>query len=740
MKQSAFIPVYALTLLLSASLLFSVQPLFSRMILPLLGGTPQVWNTAMLFFQVVLLAGYGYAHLSSRFLSLRLQVAVQLALLGIFTLFLPLAIPAGWIPPATEDPTLWQLSVMAAAVGGPFFVLAGSAPLFQHWFSRSGHKDAGNPYFLYGASNLGSMSALLAYPFIIEPLLNLQAQTHVWMMGYFALIMMVMLCGAFIWNARNSPLAATEEDHTVVTWRQRGLWLLLAFVPSSLMLGVTTYITTDIASVPLLWIIPLSLYVATFILVFARRQYIPRRVIMLVHGLLVIGLIPQLLELNIPLTLLVVFHMALFFFSALACHTELAALRPSARHLTEFYLVMAVGGALGGFFNAIIAPNFFIVPLEYGMALAVACFLRYAANGLPSLHFNARNAGIVVAVIAIAASSYFSDMLFARGVMAFAIVCGLLWVIEKRFTFAIALAGIFILLPPGDVSNKVDGSTLLLQDRNFFAVMRIYDNNQGQRVLLHGTTLHGEQLRDPRRRNIPLSYYGVNSPIRNIFSYLGKNDGQQNVAVIGLGVGTMSCYARQGRNFDFFEIDPDIVRIAQNPDYFTYLAECGSPYSVILGDGRLTLQKQPDHSYDAVIIDAFSSDNIPIHLLTIEAIQTYLQKLKAGGMIVFHISNRYLDLEPVLAQAAKDLNLTAYAKVSKSAPVDGTEVKTKPAHYVAFLTNEAPAEYLQARQWGEAKFRDNVRTWTDSYSNILSAFGNDSVSARYKEQKQRAKQ
>ena len=379
-----YVPVYALTLLLSALLLFAVQPMFSKMILPLLGGAPQVWNTAMMVFQLLLLSGYAYAHGTSRFLPVRIQAVLHIVLLAIFLTVLPIAIPTDWSPPDTQDPTLWQISLMAVTVGGPFFLLSGSAPMLQHWFAKTDHAHADNPYFLYGASNLGSMSALLAYPFFIEPLLDTAQQSYVWMIGYGGLMAMMLLSALLVWRAAgaSSQKSIDQTAHEPITMKRRLTWLVLAAVPSSLLLGVTSFITTDIASVPLLWIIPLALYVSTFIIVFARRPIISRERAMILFGAVLAVTMMSMIRFSGHNFFIMGMHYLLFFTAALACHSELAALRPGTSRLTEFYLFMSLGGAIGGILNALIAPKFFILPLEYAAALALACGLRYASGTL----------------------------------------------------------------------------------------------------------------------------------------------------------------------------------------------------------------------------------------------------------------------------------------------------------------------------------------------------------------------
>ena len=729
MNFRLYIPVYSLTLLLSAALLFSVQPMFSKMILPMLGGTPQVWNTAMLFFQVMLLGGYAYAHGTTRFLNIRLQAVLHVFLLLVFLMVLPIAIPPGWEPPTDSDPTLWQLSLMAITVGGPFFVLAASAPMLQRWFTNSGHPDAGDPYFLYGASNLGSMTALLAYPSVIEPLWALPRQSEIWACGYILLIACTLFAAFLIWNSKQTkkPAQRKAANDEAITWKRRLKWLILAFIPSSLMLGVTTFITTDIASVPMLWILPLALYVGTFIIVFAKTRLISKQNIMLIQGFLMIALIAQMILFTPVPGLLIVFHMLVFFFSALACHTELADSRPRATHLTEFYLIMSFGGALGGFFNAIIAPQFFIIPLEYALALGAACFMRYASKREKFPRSFSTDVMIALGVIALVFITSNIDRhshVTAQGILTFGIVMCLSFLIEKRWLFAMAICGSLMFYPPGYQWGRFLFEKIAHQDRSFFGVIKVVDANNGQRILLHGTTNHGTQALDKKHKMTPMSYYSPASPISDAFSLLNKKTGKQNVAVLGLGIGVTACFKKKDREFDFFEIDPKVAQIAENPEYFTFLSDCGSPYEIILGDGRLTLENMPDNYYDLILLDAFSSDNIPVHLLTLEAIELYFKKLKKDGILIFNISNNYLDIEPVLAKTAEHMNLAGYARLSDEGKIEGTNFQYYHAHFLVLSRNKNLSEALEGLDWTRAEPRDGVNLWTDQYSNIFSVLGN----------------
>lgn len=758
MRMRLYIPVFSLTLLLSASLLFSIQPMFSKMILPLLGGTPQVWNTAMLFFQMTLLAGYAYAHGTSHFLNIRTQAIIHIALLVLFFFVLPFGIPDGAMPSGNEDPLWWQIGLMVTVIGGPFFVLSGSAPMFQRWFAGTDHPDANNPYFLYGASNLGSMASLLAYPFLIEPAADLQTQAWGWMIGYAALIIFCVFAAILAWNAnsglkkQNLEAPVTQDLAMGVTWKQRGFWLLMAFLPSSLMLGVTTYITTDIASVPLLWIIPLSLYVATFIIVFARKQIISKENLIWVFGLILVLLVTKTVAYNdIPPLVFVTLHLILFFFAALLCHQELADSRPNSKYLTEFYLIMSIGGALGGVFNALIAPKLFFIPVEYPIILLMICFIRYVKlpeyslsnsirtfyNGMirsPSetlLNLKYLGAAFLFAIIiTLAVFTEAEHTLPAVAVFIFA--AGLL-IIRSRWLLGLCLAIVFISTPPGYELEGTVLNNLKYQDRNFFGVLRVTDYDLAKiRVLMHGTTTHGSQPLEEEKRLEKISYYSSKGPFFDIFSELDKKQGPQKVAVIGLGIGVMACYTHPDRHFDFYEIDPAVVEVAENKELFTYLSDCGSPYDILLGDGRLRIQDQPDGTYDVITLDAFSSDNIPVHLLTLEALELYRKKLKPDGVLLLHISNNYLDLEPVVASAAKQMGLVSLAKIGPTPEVaDASELPIYHTHLITLLPQDHDLNYLTDNGWTEGITSPSSKYWTDQYSNIFSVLGQTVSKARF---------
>lgn len=749
-----YIPVFSLTLLLSAALLFSIQPMFSKMILPLLGGTPQVWNTAMLFFQIVLLMGYAYAHITSKFLAIRTQAILHIALLVLFFFVLPFGIPEGSLPHENENPQLWQLGIMATVIGGPFFVLSGSAPMFQRWFSGIDHPDAQNPYFLYGASNLGSMASLLAYPVLIEPNLDLAAQAYNWMIGYGALILFCVGAAALAWQAK-TPTNITEDTDTqeTITWSRRGFWLLCAFLPSSLMLGVTSYITTDIASVPMLWILPLALYVGTFIIVFARKDIINKNGLIWVQGALLFLLITKTLVFNnIPPLALVSLHFALFFASALLCHKELADSRPGTKHLTEFYLIMSLGGALGGVFNALLAPVIFTIPLEYPLILVAITAMRYVddkessfRNALRTTFTGLRNepidtlmapkyiGAILMTLLIITLHETGNHNLNAEPMIAAVVFLVGITLIQTRWILAIFLVATLSFNPIGYALNGIGDIKYIHQERNFFGVLRVVDSGKDKiRVLLHGTTTHGTQPLAEDQKLMPVSYYGLRSPYAETFDYLKTRPGDQKIAVLGLGIGVMACYTHPGRSFDFYEIDPAVIELAENKDYFTYLSDCGSPYEVILGDGRLRILEKPDNYYDIIVLDAFSSDNIPVHLLTLEALKMYRTKLKENGILALHISNNFLDLEPVLTTAAQHLQLKSIAKIGPDIKtVEDSDLPLYLSHLFLMLPPEFDTAPFAKNGWSAGMRFEHSRYWTDQFSNVFSVLGKRASLARY---------
>ncbi len=725
MIKRLYLPVYAVTLTLSAFLLFAVQPLFGKMLLPLLGGSPQVWNTAMVFFQAALLAGYGYAHLTTKLLNVRQQALLHLTLMALFLIVLPIAIPEGWEAPMENGyPIFWQLGLMTMAVGGPFFVLAASAPLLQRWFSHTDHQHADDPYFLYAASNLGSMTALLSYPVLVEPFLGIAGQSTVWAAGYALLALFIIAAAFMVWHKGKEAGVTLKATNTEPpSWPLRLTWLLLAFIPSSLMLGVTTFITTDLSAVPMLWIIPLAMYVGTFIIAFSRSFKPPMKLVLNIHAAFLIIVLSLFVRDYLSLKIIVVaFHLLLFFFSALLCHMELAARRPSTAYLTEFYLIMALGGVLGGIFNALLAPLIFTIPIEYALILAAVTLVRYMGDKDQKFRvFRKRSECLGESVFA---TTVFLSALLAAffwksgsiGLMAIVLsITVLIPLRHKRVAFAAAVAATLLVHPGyswGLLNNPVHVG------RNFFGLMVVSDSFDKQaRIFMHGTTLHGIQSKLEKYKLTPLSYYYPKGPAGDIFRNLDTRPSPQRVAALGLGSGTIACYAHKNRHFDFYEIDPDVVAIAQNPELFTFLSDCGSPYDIVPGDARLQIKKAPNKSYDLIFLDTFSSDNIPVHVITTDAFRIYLDKLKPGGVIAVHISNRFLDLAPVLNAQARALGMTALFTARKGGIVDDTKMRYVASIYAVLAKEpETLVPFITSQKWKTSPHIID-HAWTDDYAN-----------------------
>ncbi len=733
------------TLFVSAALLFSVQPMIAKMLLPLLGGTPAVWNTCMLFFQAVLLAGYAYALFISRW-PFRRQLSLQLLLLIFAFVSLPIGLSSSWVNsvPATGNPSIWLLTCLSALVGLPFFIISSNGPLLQKWFSQTGFTSAQDPYFLYSASNAGSFIALLAYPVLLEPNLSLRSQSRVWSTGYAVLVILVGACGFVLWRIHKkhfsrvplpTPLTASPADPDLLSDGQRAVvpfarrrvrWLLLAFVPASLMLGVTNYISTDIASVPLLWVIPLALYLLTLVIAFAKRQLISLRVlVLLLPGLTLVFMLIYLMDIAAGPALMVSFNLIYFFVAALTCHIQLAAERPSTTHLAEFYFWMSLGGVLGGVVNALLAPVIFNSVLEYPLVMLLACLLlpssdkrgdagraRWMDVVLPAsvLLFTLM---LALVVNKVASSSVVGPL------VAFALPMSIIYAFRKQpLRFALCLGAIML----AATFVPVAGKRILHAERNFFGVLRVEENeSKTMHSLIHGSTLHGRQFTSGDRRCEALSYFHRTGPLGQVFAAFQSSVAPKEVAIIGLGTGAAAVYAQPNERWTFYEINPAVVNIARNPQYFTYVVDCQQvPFNVVLGDARLKFRDAPNASYGLIVLDAFSSDAIPIHLITQQAIDLYLSKLAPGGFLVFHVSNRNLDLGPVVADLARSRNLRCI-KMDDPMPIP-IEGKT-PSEWVAMARSSTDLAGLSTATNARVLTGDEHRkVWTDDFSNILSVF------------------
>jgi hypothetical protein len=734
--------LFTATTFLSAFLLFFIQPMFAKMVLPLLGGAPSVWAVALLFFQGALLVGYGYAHLLVRYVPAAQTGFVHLALSALAFLALPIAIPAGWSEPPLIDPYFWQLSLFAVAIGLPFVAVSANAPLLQAWFARTGQAGSSDPYFLYAASNLGSLIALLGYPFLFEPALGLKALASIWTGGFAALVLAIAACFLVVRSRATTSggeLAQVSGDagpaRADPDWITRATWVGLAFVPSALLTAFTTHVATDVASAPLIWVIPLTLYLATFVVVFRERALIPRPILLTLHAVAVILALLQLSQTEKETWFYSAgFGVAAFVTATLVAHRTLYEARPDARHLTEFYLWMSAGGVLGGIFAALIAPQIFAEVFEYPLLLALSFACRPGALDLRSESKRSLIA-LLAMVIGVAILIHWGPSLASyyqldfRGwgstaaiAAAFALVGFAIWRHPPHLLFvAMSLYLAVVLLPSGVHRGNAQ--------RSYFGVYRVIQSSDGQyNVLQHGTTLHGAQRIRDKEGNLvasttPATYYHPYSPMASAIRLTGFLAAQARlepkIGVIGLGTGALACHSASGETWRFFEIDPVVVSIA-NSKKFTYLANCQPDAHIILGDARLTFANEPDESYDLVIVDAFSSDAIPVHLLTAEALRTYAAKVKPMGAVVLHISNRYLDLEQVLAATFPTIGGLHAVTVEDTTPEDGYVVTSSTV--VIYAKSMHAIDRFRiipgARNMPEPK----VQPWTDDFSDILGPF------------------
>lgn len=831
-QAALLVAVFTLAIFLNAALLFAVQPMFTKMVLPLLGGSPAVWNTCLLFFQTALLGGYLYAHLTSRWFSPRRQALLHIGLMAVALLVLPISIPEGWTPPTGTMPIPWLLALLAVSLGLPFVLLSAGAPMLQRWFASTNHPAATNPYFLYAASNLGSFVALLSYPFVIEPRLRLSEQSVSWLELYYVLLALIAVCAVSVrllrreangpevvipepssgsaasppslfepvgqeagaepavrttsrvefvasplppaspgagegtadagsegWvrepsaaanhepspgsaNIRRPALGGTlrmmsqqrpsiidvlftdppPREPTIVpdrAWRLR--WVLLAFAPSSLLVGVTTYISTDIASIPFLWVVPLSLYLLTFVLVFAKRPLLPR--VLMLHVQLVLGLVLMVLIClgsSLRIVPQSIWHLLAFFVTALVLHRELAESRPQAAYLTEFYLWMSFGGVLGGVFNVIVAPTLYNTLIEYPFALVIAFGLRPGVGG--SYGRRALTLDLVLpALVLLGVWAGYQlpkppTEWFRQGealyLAAWAALVLLFW--KRPLRLALGAGALYA----GSALNATADLEILLQRRSFFGVYRVRRIVE-YHVLQHGTTNHGGQSRQAARALEPLTYYHREGPMGDIFANIATDVPQRNVAIVGLGTGTTACYGREDERWNFYEIDPLVVRIARTPSLFTYLRDCPPEIVITLGDARLSLAREPDNHFDLIVLDAFSSDAIPVHLLTREALAMYLSKLRDGGAIAFHISNRYLDLRPVLLALANDARVPGVMGDLSTDDEDRVRLWYGSRWVVIAKEPATLSGLLALDNWHHLSAVQAGRVWTDDYSDVL---------------------
>ncbi len=737
--------VFTISMFVSATLLFLVEPMLAKMVLPMLGGTPAVWNTCLVFFQAVLLAGYLYAYAATKWLGRRTQIAVHIGLALTPLAVLPLHIPIGWEPPTQNSPVLWMLGMLLVAVGLPFFLLSSSTPMLQRWFSRSGHESAGDPYFLYAASNAGSLVGLLGYPLLLEPTLRLSVQSHLWSYGYIAFLVLTTACGALVWRARPETAAVQDAAREVdseadrgTAWRQRFRWIAFAFVPSSLMMGVTTALTSDVPAIPLFWVLPLALYLLSFVLVFAKRPPISHEwPIRRLPLLILAALYPIVSKTKLPLLVLILLYLAVLFAVALVCHGELARSRPKVSRLTEFYLWMSFGGVLGGVFNALIAPVIFSTVVEFPLILVLAALLRPPIDQKTELPAKMakvkRNDWLLPIALGTCMAAVIAGLTHlglrpGRSLNILIFGYSMLWCLsfgKRPLRFA---AGVAALLAASSLYTGPFGEILHIE-RNFFGVLRVTDSPNGRlRYLFNGGTLHGAQSLEPAQRLEPLTYFTRSGPAGSILTamqakkYYGSAAETRKArwAVVGLGAGSMACYLQPGESLTYFEIDPLDVRIAQDPKYFTFLRDCAPEAKIVLGDARLKLRGAQDSSYDLIVLDAFSGDMIPMHLLTKEVLALYLRKLAPGGIVAFHISNLYLRLAPTLGALAHDSGLVCLMRDDFAVSPMQASAGKFPSQWLVMARSRADLGALATDpHWTPLNVPPGTQVWTDDYSNLL---------------------
>jgi hypothetical protein len=716
----------------------------------------------MLFFQIALLAGYLYAHLLSTRFGPRAQVGIHAALLLLACVALPLALPRGFEDPGAKPPLVWLLGFLTLSIGLPFFVLAATGPLVQRWFSNTNHPHAKDPYFLYAASNVGSLAGLLLYPFVVEPSLPLLtpgaslarlhllpwSQSTLWTVGYLAAGVLVIGSGIAMLR-RPAEIAVTRikpEVRSKALRFERLHWLALAAIPASLVLGATQFITTDVAVVPLFWVVPLAAYLLSFALAFSRRTWLPERFWGIALAVLATGVALSFWVSTPPHTRwLLSLHPVVVFTAGMACHRRLAALAPPPSRLTEFYLCIATGGVLGGAFNAIAAPVIFPDIMEYPLAIVAACLVYPAVASGDDMRARILDFALPMALAAVALALPLilgnagpAQSQQVRLVQALIPCLLALTFVPRPHRFALALALLFAI---GWKQAWKEG-TVIYRERTFFGMLHVIEH-AGPTVLIpgepgdvrpriryrsfvHGTTRHGTQGLSEELRRVPTSYFHPTNPIGQLFAAYGPLGLLNRVAVIGLGVGTLAAYGEPGRSMEFYEIDPAVVRIARDPSMFTFLSDSRATVSFTIGDGRLEIAKAPDGSFGLIVLDAFTSDAVPVHLLTREALALYVRKLRPGGVIAFNITNANLELSPILDGLTADGGLAGLIQEGRVENQEQLLEGKDPSKWAVIAKDRAALAPLEhdARwrplpsQPGRAP--DPRYVWTDDYSSIFT--------------------
>lgn len=680
--------LFTITIFIGSALLFLVQPMVAKWLLPMLGGSPSVWTGCMVFFQAALLAGYAYAHGLSRIRSMALRLAIHA--IAVTVSLAPLALyvirPKGWITPSGEGPPLvWLLVTLISTIGLPFVVVSTGSSLLQSWFSRTRHPRASDPYFLYVASNAGSLLGLLVYPFGIEPYFTLGGQRSFWAFSFVVWSVLVLVCG--VKAAREAlPTERTETagpSDPPASWADRGAWTLLSMVPASLVVGTTHVITTELSPVPLLWVVPLALYLASFIVAFSRFGGVCTTVARIVMPPVLIGVVAASYSSSSEkaMPFIAAIHLVLIFVAGVACHGMLAARRPGASRLTEYYFWIALGGVLGGSINAVVGPLVFNAMIEHPVMLGVAWMVSFPTRGAGS-------------------RSWFRFTRYGTGLACMG-----------------ALVYAAIRPPRPDVE-------ILARERSFYGSLRVLRAAGAEaNELIHGSITHGAQLTSGEKRFVPTTYYSPTGPIGEVILSRAETGGFKHMAAVGLGVGTLAAYGQVVRNITFFEIDPAVVKVARDSGLFSYIKDSDAKVDIVLGDARLMLARQPDESYDLIVLDAFSSDAVPVHLLTFEAIRMYMHKLTPDGVLAIHVSNRHVALAEQLSAMAGVTGLHAWIRNDRDTEITEAErvLGKTSSRWVVLSLREANVGSIasQPERWRKNTNPLRRRVWTDDYSDLL---------------------
>lgn len=720
-------PLFVGTIFLGSFLLFLVQPMVARMALPRLGGAPAVWNSAMLVYQALLLAGYAYAHLVAR-LPARSQAIVHLSLLALAALTLPLGL-AGATPSGRVSPALWVPGLLLFSIGPLFFAVAAQAPLVQRWYSvATGGRD---PYPLYAASNLGSFTGLLSYPLLVEPRLALAGQAQFWSLGYAILGLMMLACALALPRAGVDTSQAAHRGAVQPRWPDRLLWIALAFVPSGLILSTTTFLTTDIVAVPLLWVAPLGLYLLSFTIAFAARRGAADAIVRLAPVALLAGAGLTVRVSADQVALAGSVALALLFLLSVALHARMYDTRPAPEYLTGFYLCMAAGGALGGIFAGLVAPLVFDWSYEHPALILLAAMLLpqrpllAAVARLWAVPARARLLGLagLALIVILAWLALAPPVRVLRGAAPWlAVPIGLIGLVAigRRLPYAASVAAILLIFGGWEALEL--SAEPGARHRSYFGIYTVSEHGD-IRVLAHGTTSHGLQKLVRGFETDPTSYYGPRSGVGQALTDAPQLFGPgARIGIVGLGTGTLACYARPGQDWRFFEIDPLMVRIAR--ERFSFLDRCRPDARILLGDARLSLSRQPPGRLDLLALDAFSSDAVPMHLLTREAFGVYARALAPDGLLLVHISNRHLDLEPVVAAAARDGGWSAALHDDWVARGSAESRNLSSSIWIALSRDPATLGRLINRRdvgdgWRPLTVDRDFPGWSDDYGSIL---------------------